>query len=69
MDEQTKQFVIKMLVAGAVVLGLYFITSPYQNCVRQEMAWWGTNEDGSTRPISLQEENRIHTSCRDETTW
>jgi hypothetical protein len=34
MTEDTKQFVIKILVVGAVVLVLYFIFSPYQSCMR-----------------------------------
>ena len=36
MTEDTKQFVIKALVAGAILLVLYFVASPYQNCLRTE---------------------------------
>ena len=34
MTEDTKQFIIKVLVAGVVIVVLYFVFSPYQNCVR-----------------------------------
>ena len=69
MNEETKQFVIKLLVAGAIVLVLYFTMSPYQNCVRQETAYWRNNEDGSTNHISVSREMSIHMECRDDTTW
>ena len=36
MTENTKQFLIKVLLVGAVVLVLYFVASPYQNCLRTE---------------------------------
>ena len=34
MTEDTKQFVIKVLVAGVVIVALYFLFSPYRNCMR-----------------------------------
>jgi hypothetical protein len=68
MNEETKQFVIKLLVAGAVVLGLYFIASPYQNCVRAEMAW---ETRGRTRSDADLERLQIQASakCNRQTTW
>ena len=36
MTEDTKQFIIKVLVAGVVIVALYFVASPYQNCLRTE---------------------------------
>ncbi len=35
MPEDTKQFIIKALTVGAIILVLYFVFSPYQNCVRR----------------------------------
>ncbi len=40
MTEDTKQFIIKALVAGAILLVLYFIFSPYQTCVRDTGSDW-----------------------------
>ncbi|SVD99857.1 uncharacterized protein METZ01_LOCUS452711 [marine metagenome] len=34
MTEDTKQFVIKVLVAGVVIVALYFLFSPYRICTR-----------------------------------
>jgi hypothetical protein len=34
MTEDTKQFIIKVLVAGVVIVALYFVFSPYQTCMR-----------------------------------
>ena len=34
MPKDTKQFIIKVLVVGAVLLVLYFVFSPYRNCMR-----------------------------------
>jgi hypothetical protein len=68
MDEQTKQFVIKILVAGAIVLGLYFIISPYQNCARTELAFQTT---GLTLTEARLEAATIRAKvrCRQQTTW
>jgi hypothetical protein len=35
MTEDTKQFIIKALSLGAVLLVLYFVFSPYRNCLRE----------------------------------
>ena len=34
MPEDTKQFIIKALTVGAIILVLYFVFSPYQTCMR-----------------------------------
>jgi len=34
MTEDTKQFIIKFLVICGVISALYFVFSPYQNCMR-----------------------------------
>jgi len=45
MTEDTKQFIIKVLVAGAVLLVLYFVFSPYRNCMRGQQSY--IEESGS----------------------
>lgn len=35
MTEDTKQFLIKFLVAGVVIVALYFLFSPYRICKRE----------------------------------
>ena len=69
MNEETKQFVIKLLVAGAVVLGLYFIASPYQNCVRTEMGW--ATQGGAILEALRHERAQLQAKfkCGAETTW
>ena len=59
MTEDTKQFVIKVLTVGAVLVVLYFIFSPYRNCLR-EMA--GFYENGPNR-FALQ------ANCQQDTNW
>ena len=34
MDEKTKQFAIILAMVTVVVIALYYIFSPYQNCAR-----------------------------------
>ena len=38
MTEDTKQFVIKVLVVGVVIVALYFLFSPYRTCMRRSIA-------------------------------
>ena len=35
MTEETKSFIIKCLVVAALVGGMYYAFSPYQNCLRE----------------------------------
>ena len=71
MDEQTKQFVIKILVAGAIVFGLYFAISPYQNCVRTEVAdqQFGRTNAPLTGANLEAATIRAKVRCRQQTTW
>ena len=59
MDEQTKQFLIKVIVAGVVVYALYMLMSPLQQCKRNLLAIdrYSDNED------------RVVQICLSETTW
>ena len=54
MTEDTKQFIIKVLVAGVVIVALYFLFSPYRICTR-----------GFTDPSSVS----AIAGCIAETSW
>ena len=54
MTEDTKQFIIKVLVAGVVIVALYFLFSPYRVCMRT--------------PFRAVGEPRVIT-CIDNTSW
>ena len=58
MTEDTKKFIIKALVAGAVIVALYLVVSPYQNCMR-----------GYSRSDVETTELRTEELCREETNW
>jgi hypothetical protein len=45
MTEDTKQFIIKALSLGAVLLVLYFVFSPYRNCMKGQQSY--IEESGS----------------------
>jgi len=57
MTEDTKQFVIKVLVAGVVIVALYFLFSPYRNCMRRSIA---DNPTAATRDMI---------TCTSATSW
>ena len=48
------KFTIKALIAGAVIVALYYVVSPYQNCWRDR----GDSDDLINQRV-----------CRTETNW
>jgi len=58
MTEDTKQFITKALVAGVVIVALYFVASPYRNCMRGY-----SRSDVETTELGTEE------ICREETNW
>ena len=54
MTEDTKQFIITVLVAGVVIVALYFLFSPYRICTR-----------AFTDPSSVS----AVAGCIEETSW
>ena len=55
MTEDTKQFIIKALVAGVVIVALYFVASPYRNCLR-------SYDNDDSRLV-------LERLCREDTNW
>jgi hypothetical protein len=54
MTEDTKQFIIKVLVVGVVIVALYFLFSPYRNC---------------TRAFTDSSSVSVMAGCIEETSW
>ena len=54
MSEDTKQFGIKVLMVGAVVLVLYFVFSPYRNCVRGVAAQVSAKDDVYSHGVLIE---------------
>ena len=56
MNEETKQFLIKVIIVAVVVYGFYMFTSPYQKCMRGE---------AETQEVS----NTMRRYCENRTAW
>lgn len=56
MNEETKQFLIKVIIVAVVVYGFYMFTSPYQKCMRGEAE-------------SPSEATAIRRYCENRTAW
>ncbi|MEO2121914.1 MAG: hypothetical protein ABGY10_01075 [bacterium] len=56
MSDRTKQILIIFFVVVAVLVGLYYWASPYENCYRKAM------DSGATRLASVN-------VCRMRSTW
>ena len=69
MSEDVSGFVIKALVAGLVIVVLYFVTSPYQNCVRNlEDSFEENIRRGNTPDVPLLE-IQARAACSSEHSW
>ena len=81
MSVGTVQFIIKALVAGLVIITVYFVISPYQNCVRagndaiEESIRTGRMLSGADDPGAVggntveKRQLRFRGACQQSTSW